>query len=128
MPTVTCSSCAATLKVSDTALGKKLKCPKCSQTFVAGQKPKAAAEDDFVTAEVAQAKPRRRSEDDLDDERDEPRRRRDHDGKAPAKSRTGLWIAVGGCSVAVAAAVVSLVITFSGGGDDTKKPQPIAKG
>ncbi|GAB5406109.1 MAG: hypothetical protein Aurels2KO_43400 [Aureliella sp.] len=33
---VHCQECQATLKIAATALGKKVRCPKCSQTFIAG--------------------------------------------------------------------------------------------
>src|SRR5437899_1406496 len=99
---IQCPSCDRKLRVPDNLIGKKVKCPSCSKTFVA-----AAAEEDLPTAPLLEeeappkavrrkprslpedegieerpSRPRRRpapppeDEDEDDDEDEEPRSRR----------------------------------------------------
>lgn len=59
MPVITvCPECSAKMKVSDNAVGKQIKCPKCSQPFtVAASTATAAAAKPQAAAVVPDAKP-----------------------------------------------------------------------
>src|SRR5437016_91319 len=109
---VSCPSCEAKLKVGDHLAGRKIKCPKCSETMpvpeesgetaVAAGKPRrgaAAAATGNGRASKArpdsdntdEARPRKRAKQEDDDEvedEDRPRRKK----KKPEKSSKGMLI------------------------------------
>ncbi len=74
---ISCPECAGQLRVKDEMLGKKVKCPKCKNIFV------AAAEEEDELDEVVEEdegdRPRKRRRDEEDDEEDRQRKRRDED-------------------------------------------------
>lgn len=90
---ITCPSCKKSLRVADTAAGKKVKCPACATAFVAVDQVEELIQESPPRAPKAPAKPvvdqveevepprppRRRDEEDEDDDRRRPPRRRDDD-------------------------------------------------
>ena len=77
---VACTECGAKLKVASTSLGKKMKCPKCAEVFVAAAEEEAApapvvkkparpapVEDDEVDAPAPAKKGKAVSDDDMED-------------------------------------------------------------
>lgn len=97
---IQCSACLATLRVPEDKLGKKIRCPKCAEVFVA----EAAEADDF----------------EVEEEEAQPRSR----GKGPVKKGgkksqgSGLLIAGIAGGVVALGAVIGLVIFLMGAGDD----------
>jgi predicted Zn finger-like uncharacterized protein len=84
---ITCPECAGKVRVPDTLLGKRVRCPRCDTAFVAPEKPanedeserprrRGRASSDHVQEEPP---PRRRREEEDDDEEPRARRRRDRD-------------------------------------------------
>lgn len=102
---IECPACLATLKVPDDKLGKKIRCPKCSEIFVAEA---SETVEDF----------------------DQEEERRPARGKGGVKkggkkqSSSGLLIGgiVGGVALVAVAGVVIFLMT-SGGGNDAAVPQ-----
>lgn len=96
---IECPACLATLKVPDDKLGKKIRCPKCSEIFVAEA---SEAAEDF----------------DLEEER---RPARGKGGvKKGGKKQSGSGLLIGGIVGGVALVAVAGVVIFlmSSGGDD----------
>src|SRR5579862_8083850 len=74
---ITCPDCDKTLKVKDEAVGKKVRCPACSNVFTARSKPKNL-DDNFLDDLEKSAPPKRKRrvvEDDQDDEEQLPARK-----------------------------------------------------
>lgn len=101
---IECPACLATLKVPEDKLGKKIRCPKCTEVFVAEA---SEAVEDF----------------DPDEER-RPARGKGAVKKGSKKSGSGLLIGgiVGGVAL-VAVAGVAIFLMSSGGGNDAPAPQ-----
>ena len=70
-----CPGCSTKVQVPDTLLGKRVKCPKCSQIFVA-EDPGAAYEEVPDTEDQPRPKRRPVPVDDDDDDRDDEEERR----------------------------------------------------
>lgn len=109
---VECPACMATLKVPEDKLGKKIRCPKCSEVFVAE-----------ASEEVEDFEP---------DDEPRPSRGKGPARKAAKKSGSGVLIGaiVGGIAFVVVAFVVFRLVT-SGGGNGaapqvTQTPVPAA--
>lgn len=104
-----CPDCGSKLKVPDAMLGKKVKCPRCSTTFIVAppqdegsrgvadeatarkQRPRTPVPDD-----EPDDRPARRRRDEDEDEDDRPRRRKSGRGATEGwgKVRTGLLFAI----------------------------------
>lgn len=98
MPQIQCPACSARMNAPDTAIGKRIKCPKCAEAFVVDEPD---AEEGFeVIEQAAQARPKSRAivvVDDDDEEEDETPKKKARKGKKkPAASKPiGLWIGAG---------------------------------
>jgi flagellar basal body-associated protein FliL len=94
--TLTCPNCDARLSVPDTVLGKKIRCKKCDEPFVAKRSSRLDDEDDRPR------KPAVRRRDD-----DEPRPRGKRMGKSSKKQ--------GGVPILVTLIVIGAVVLIGGG-------------
>ena len=100
MPQIQCPACSARMNAPDTAIGKRIKCPKCAEAFVVEEPD---ADEGFeVIEEAVRAKPKSRAvavvdDDEDDDEEDErPKKKARKGKKKPAASQPiGLWIGAG---------------------------------
>jgi predicted Zn finger-like uncharacterized protein len=142
MPTqsAVCPHCEAKLKVPETAAGKKIRCPKCNESF------KVPADDEEPTAVAPKAsalkakRARQRADDDDeevarrgrsaredDDEDEEPARKR-RPRKSAGNQRRVWWIV--GSSVGlvlVAGGIVAGLLIFSGKSSAYKKREAISR-
>ena len=94
---IACLSCKKQLKVPDTAVGKKVKCPACGTIFTAldqveemvepGPPPPKPKRKPDVVEEAPPPRPRRSRDDDEDDDRPRRSRPRDEDDDRPQRSR-----------------------------------------
>lgn len=102
---VECPACLATLKVPEDKLGKKIRCPKCSEVFVAE-----------ASEEVEDFEP---------EEERRPARGKGPVKKGGKKSGSGLLIGgiAGGVALIAVAGVVIFLMTSGGGGGGAAAPQ-----
>ncbi len=102
---IECPACLATLKVPEDKLGKKIRCPKCSEIFVAEA---SETVEDF-------------------DQEEERRPARGKGGvKKGGKKQSGSGLLIGGIVGGVALVAVAGVVIYlmsSGGGNDAPAPQ-----
>ena len=121
MPQIHCPSCSARMKAPDTAIGKRIKCPKCDEAFLV-EEPEA--EEGFeVIEEAVPSKPKSRvvvvvDDDDEEEEDETPKKARKGKKKPTANKPIGLWIGVG----VVALLLIGSGVFFAtrGGANDTR--------
>ncbi len=96
MPQIQCPACSARMNAPDTAIGKRIKCPKCAKAFFV-EEPEA--DDGFeVIEEAVRTKPKSRAVVVVDDDDDEemPKKKARKVKKKPTEGKpVGLWIGAG---------------------------------
>lgn len=104
--TIACTHCGAKLNLTDESkLGKKFKCPKCTEVFVA----ETAEEDDVLEMDDAGA------DEDEDDEEERPRSRRGAAASASAKGgKKGKAAKSGGNTGLIIGGIAGGVVLFGG--------------
>jgi Protein of unknown function (DUF1559) len=117
---VTCTNCNASLRVPDTAAGKRIKCPKCSAVTPV-PRPAAPPETDLDTppsgpaAAKSTVRTRRQKvveEPPMPREEDKRPRSRPRLRTAARNSRLGLWLAIGGLGLGLVAIILVMVLVF----------------
>jgi len=121
-----CPGCSTKVQVPESLLGKRVKCPKCSQIFVA-EDPNAAYEE--IPEEEERPRPNRRpapvddyeevdQHEDDDDYEPRPRRRRGSrpEAEAAVKAPAIALIVIGGLGLLYA--LFNLIIHVAGGGNE----------
>ncbi len=123
MPQIECPACSARMNAPDTAIGKRIKCPKCAEAFVV-EEPEA--DEGFeVIEEPVRAKPKSRAvvvvddDDEEDDDEDErPKKKARKGKKKPAASQPiGLWIGAGVVALLLIGGGVFFATRGSSGGN-----------
>jgi predicted Zn finger-like uncharacterized protein len=144
---IDCPECDARLQVPDTLAGKRVKCKKCGESFLA--KRPADRDDDDEEDAPARARRRiddeeddrprgRRPRDDVEDEDERPRKRardEDDDEDEPRPRKKGkkkkkqtpvfLFVAIGLGALAFIGGAVGLIVYLTG---DKKPDTPVAQG
>jgi len=114
---VTCPGCGTSYPVADDLLGKKIRCKKCQETFVAAAAKVGAAR---AADERIQAKPAVRTAGRLDDDDGAPR-------KAKKPAGVGVYVAGGAAAGLLVLGLIGGVALWAfGGGSDTKKEEQTA--
>jgi hypothetical protein len=146
--TIACPNCDARLQAPDTVEGKRVKCKKCGEAFVArpadeeddrpaGKARRRAEDDEDDRPRRASKAARRVEEDDYDDE-DRPRRRRrddEDDEQSPRSRRKGKKKAAGPPVLLFVLLGVGALVLLGGGvgaylyfSDEKMPDNPVAKG
>lgn len=105
---ISCPSCGAGLKLADASrLGKKIKCPKCAEVFVAAREDEVEELEEIEELEDEEPEPKRKSQ---------PQASRKGGKKGPAKksSGAGLMIALIGGGVALLLVVAGVGLYAAG--------------
>lgn len=113
-----CPACSASLKVPETVEGKKIKCPKCSESVtVSFGEDTPPSKPEPKDERPARRQPERDEDETRDEDRDKSPRRR---SKKTASNSGLIWGCVAGGVLALIGVVV-LVFAFSGGSEQPKK-------
>ncbi|HVJ82125.1 MAG TPA: MJ0042-type zinc finger domain-containing protein [Planctomycetia bacterium] len=122
---VRCDRCGAALRVKDSGVfGKRIKCPKCGEQFLAAAPPPPEAEtaDEEEAPRTARAKAKGRAapdEGDDDEPDDRPRKKKKKKAKRSAKKGNPLPLIIGGAVLALVllvGGIIAIVANTKGGG------------